>query len=42
MKNWTNLTPLQVASIVEHDKKRAQLIKEVQKDWKDKPKKKKK
>lgn len=42
MKNWTNLTPQQIAGLVAHENKRKGIIKQVEADWKDKPKKKKK
>lgn len=42
MKNWDKLTPAQVQSLVEHENKRKKIIAEVEKEWAEKPKKKKK
>lgn len=42
MKNWDNLTPQQIEGLVKHEAKRKGIIKQVEADWKDKPKKKKK
>ena len=42
MKNWDNLTPLQIQGIVEHKLKQKKIIAEVEKDWKEKGKDKKK
>lgn len=42
MKNWDKLTPAQVKSIAEHELKRKKIIAEVEKDWEEKGKNKRK
>lgn len=38
MKNWDKMTPAQVAAMVRVDNKRKQLCAEVEKEWKEKGK----